>query len=30
VPPLIINEEQIKEGLEIINGALAIADQYTE
>lgn len=30
VPPLIIDEAQIKEGLEIINGALAIADQYTE
>ena len=29
-PPLTVNEEQINEGLEIINGALAIADEYTE
>jgi taurine--2-oxoglutarate transaminase len=30
VPPLIITEEQIQEGLDMINGALAIADEYTE
>jgi taurine--2-oxoglutarate transaminase len=30
VPPLMINEEQINEGLEIINGALAVADEYTD
>ena len=29
-PPLIISEEQIGEGLEIITEALAIADQYYE
>jgi taurine--2-oxoglutarate transaminase len=27
-PPLIINEEQINEGLEILDRALSIADQY--
>src|SRR5262249_16908516 len=30
VPPLIINEQQLQEGLSIINDALSIADKYVE
>lgn len=29
-PPLIIREEQIREGIEILSGALAITDEYYE
>jgi len=29
-PPLVVNEEQLKEGLEMIDQALQIADQYCE
>jgi taurine--2-oxoglutarate transaminase len=28
IPPLIITEEQLAEGLEVINNALAITDRY--